>query len=273
MGSNAGRREAALARGLAELREHPLIRNVEVSSWRESTALGGPTGQPAFLNGAAICETDLKPEALLDLLQATERSAGRVQHAAWGPRPLDLDLLLYQEVILQKPRLTLPHPRMAWRRFVLEPAAEVAASGPVPTMPGWSIATLLQHLNEHPPHFALLSGRSKNETACRLRRIAERTGIQCFHQCDGTDRRNALREFEKNASLLLQIGSLDDLPRGFHPKLLIADIDPESLSLGERQAVLAGVQRHDGPVLRSDLTHPGVSFEDEIVAAIEGMLR
>ncbi len=88
-------------------------------------------------------------------LRSIESALGRQRHERWGPRTLDLDLLLYDRVILETPSLTLPHPRMAWRRFVLEPAAEIAGWMIHPHT-GWTVARLLTHLETAYPYFAVV---------------------------------------------------------------------------------------------------------------------
>ena len=113
-------------------------------------------------------ETPLPPHELLGCLQQIEGELGRRRAERWGPRPIDLDLLLYDELILTTPELVLPHPRMAWRRFVLEPAAEVAGSMIHPTI-GWTVARLLAHLNESMPYVAITGPIAAGKT-----RLAER---------------------------------------------------------------------------------------------------
>lgn len=98
---------------------------VAVSSFYD-TAPVGYVDQPRFLNGALLLETTLQPVALLHELLAIERAMGRVRTASKGPRVIDLDLLLYGPVVMETEELTLPHPEMAGRRFVLEPLAEIA---------------------------------------------------------------------------------------------------------------------------------------------------
>jgi pantoate--beta-alanine ligase len=93
---------------------------------REYAAEGGPPGQPAFLNAAAVVETELSPHALWGLCRTLEAQAGRRRVTDWGPRPLDCDLLLYGDAVFSDAALTVPHPRMAGRGFVLEPLTEVA---------------------------------------------------------------------------------------------------------------------------------------------------
>ena len=86
----------------------------------------GPAGQPDYVNAVAALDTALEPLALLDALQAIERTHGRVRTLRWGPRTLDLDLLLYGERVQACERLTLPHPRLHERAFVLYPLADLA---------------------------------------------------------------------------------------------------------------------------------------------------
>jgi len=126
LGSNLGDRRVNLDGAVAALRAHPAICVNRVSSWIETAPVGGPAGQPKFLNGAAELQTDLSPRELLTVLLAIEQQYGRTRDVADGPRTLDLDLLLYDDFVLDEPDLVLPHPRMAQRRFVLEPLAEIA---------------------------------------------------------------------------------------------------------------------------------------------------
>lgn len=146
LGANLGDRQQALDWAVERMAQQPEIDVIGRSRWYETAPIGGPPGQQPFLNGALLLETSLEPEAVLLVLRKTETERGRRRRERWGPRCLDLDLLLYDRLILQTPELVLPHPRMAWRRFVLEPAAEVAGSMVHPTT-GWTIARLLDHLN------------------------------------------------------------------------------------------------------------------------------
>jgi 2-amino-4-hydroxy-6-hydroxymethyldihydropteridine diphosphokinase len=126
LGSNLGDREGYLSRALAALRQRPGVRVVRVSSFHETAPVGGPPGQDNFLNAAAELETDLGPEGLLHALLDIERQLGRVRRERFGPRTIDLDLLLYGDLVRDEPDLTVPHPRMHERLFVLGPLAEIA---------------------------------------------------------------------------------------------------------------------------------------------------
>ncbi len=99
----------------------------------------------------------------MEVLQAAEAEFGRERRQRWGPRSLDLDLLLYDGLILDTPQLVVPHPRMAWRRFVLEPAVEIAGQMLHPTL-GWSIARLWEHLNTAVPYLAIAGPPAAGKT-------------------------------------------------------------------------------------------------------------
>jgi len=111
------------------------------------TAPVSPVPQPDFLNTAALARAALPPEELLALAKALEREAGRRPGVRFGPRPLDIDLLVYGDLQMEEPELTLPHPRMRERRFVLVPLAEIAPDLPVPP-DGARVADLLARLGE-----------------------------------------------------------------------------------------------------------------------------
>ncbi|HEX4131779.1 MAG TPA: 2-amino-4-hydroxy-6-hydroxymethyldihydropteridine diphosphokinase [Pirellulales bacterium] len=155
LGSNLGDRAATLDRAAAALAAEPEIAVVSRSGWHETAPVGGPLGQGAFLNGTVVVETTLEPESLLDRLQQIETRLGRQRGERWAARTLDLDLLLYDDRIVDSPRLTVPHPRMAFRRFVLAPAAEVAGTWRHPRL-GWKIDELLAHVRTAKSRVALV---------------------------------------------------------------------------------------------------------------------
>lgn len=132
LGSNLGDKEKNLRRALLLLTQQG-VEVVRVSSFL-STEPYGVTDQPQFLNAVACVRTSLAPLALLDVLLATELAMGRVRLRHWGERNIDLDLLLYEDVVLDTPRLRLPHPDMQNRDFVLLPLAEIALELKHPTL-------------------------------------------------------------------------------------------------------------------------------------------
>ena len=133
LGSNLGDREATIRGALAALAAEPGVEVLAVSALRETEPVGY-LDQPPFLNGAALLETSLPARSLLDVLQAVERRFGRAREGvpAGGPRTLDLDLLLYESAEIDEPGLTVPHPRLHERRFVLEPLSDLDPSLEVP---------------------------------------------------------------------------------------------------------------------------------------------
>jgi 2-amino-4-hydroxy-6-hydroxymethyldihydropteridine diphosphokinase len=143
IGSNLGDREAILRGAVELLAAEDGIEVVAVSELRE-TAPVGPVEQGPFLNGAVRVATELPPRELLKRLLAIEQRLGRVRKERFGPRTIDLDLLVYGEQVIDEPGLTIPHPRVHERRFALDPLAELA---PDLVIPGrGSISALLAKL-------------------------------------------------------------------------------------------------------------------------------
>jgi 2-amino-4-hydroxy-6-hydroxymethyldihydropteridine diphosphokinase len=145
LGANLGRRAANLENALALLRREPGVEVVAVSSFRETEPVG-VVDQPRFVNAAAAVETDLPPRELLGRLVAVERTLGRTREGPrFGPRTIDLDLLLYGDAVVSEPGLEVPHPRLHERRFALEPLAEL---DPALVVPGrGQVSALLAELD------------------------------------------------------------------------------------------------------------------------------
>lgn len=145
LGSNVGDRLAHLQSAVDALGRVPGTRVEAASRVYETEAhvLAGQAPQPDHLNAVVQVATRQAPEALLEALHDAERAAGRNPHAPrWSPRPLDADLLLFGDAVVEAPGLTVPHPRLAVRRFVLAPLADVAPTLVVPRL-GRSVADLL----------------------------------------------------------------------------------------------------------------------------------
>jgi 2-amino-4-hydroxy-6-hydroxymethyldihydropteridine diphosphokinase len=145
LGANLGPREATILRAVELLAAEPGIDVLELSALRETRPVG-VEDQPDFVNGALALETTLSPGELLDALLRVERELGRVRDGErWGPRTIDLDLLLYGDEVVDEPGLTVPHPRLHERRFALEPLAEL---DPELEIPGrGKVSDLLEHLH------------------------------------------------------------------------------------------------------------------------------
>jgi 2-amino-4-hydroxy-6-hydroxymethyldihydropteridine diphosphokinase len=125
LGSNLENPVAQLDRAIDALKKHDDLKNLRVSSIYGSKPVG-PQDQPDYINAVATFETNLPPIILLDLLQSIEQSQRRVRERHWGPRTLDLDLLLYGQETILLPRLTVPHPFMLERGFVIKPLSDLA---------------------------------------------------------------------------------------------------------------------------------------------------
>jgi 2-amino-4-hydroxy-6-hydroxymethyldihydropteridine diphosphokinase len=131
LGSNLGDREANLAFGRDELAKRGVIWQA-VSSLYETEPVGPVADQPPFLNQVSVGVTLLAPRALLEVCLLVESERGRERTVHWGPRTLDLDVLLYGEAVIEEPDLIVPHREMANRAFVLVPLAEIRGDWVVP---------------------------------------------------------------------------------------------------------------------------------------------
>jgi 2-amino-4-hydroxy-6-hydroxymethyldihydropteridine diphosphokinase len=148
LGSNLGDRSATLVRAIELLGDREGIAVAAVSSFRETDPVGY-LDQPRFLNAAAAIETSLAPAAILDALLEVERELGRTREGPrYGPRTVDLDLLLVEGITVHEPGLTVPHPRLHERAFALVPLAEL---DPSLEIPGFGpVAQLLERLESSP---------------------------------------------------------------------------------------------------------------------------
>ena len=126
IGSNVGDRAGLCCRAVDALKAHVAIQEVTLSSFYE-TAPVGVIDQPPFLNLTAVFKTTLAPEVLLKDLKRIEQNLGRKERYRWGPREIDLDILLYGNQVFKTPSLVIPHPEMHHRAFALTPACDICA--------------------------------------------------------------------------------------------------------------------------------------------------
>lgn len=139
LGSNLGDSLGILRGAIATLGTDPGIQIQGQSHWYQTVAVGPP--QPDYINGCVQIITHYPPKLLLDKLLGIEAQSGRIRQEPWGPRTLDLDLLLYGQAVIKTPKLTVPHPRLHERAFVLGPLAEICPHWIHPVS-GLAIATL-----------------------------------------------------------------------------------------------------------------------------------
>ncbi|PZD72474.1 2-amino-4-hydroxy-6- hydroxymethyldihydropteridine pyrophosphokinase [Acaryochloris thomasi RCC1774] len=123
LGSNLGNSLETLQAAVQQIGASPGFRLTNQSHWYRTQAVGPP--QPSYINGCLLLQTHHPPSQILQRLLDIELQFGRVRQQHWGPRTLDLDLLLYDQVVMETPALTLPHPRLHERAFVLVPLAEI----------------------------------------------------------------------------------------------------------------------------------------------------
>lgn len=147
LGSNLGERNDTLTEAVADLVDRPEVRLLAVSPVVQTKAVGGPAGQPDFLNMVISVETSLEPLELLKHCQAVENKHLRVREVHWGPRTLDVDIIVYGDLESSDPVLTLPHPRAAERAFVLYPWSVIEPSA---TLNGVRVGELAAKAADYP---------------------------------------------------------------------------------------------------------------------------
>ena len=147
LGSNMGNKARHIINAFIEIDDLPGTKVKRISQIIKSAPEGGPEGQEDYMNGACIIETELFPEELLKNISQIEKKHGRIRSTKWGPRPLDIDILFYDDLAIETEELTIPHPRMQERLFVLKPLSEIAANFIHPILKK-SILTLMREIED-----------------------------------------------------------------------------------------------------------------------------
>ncbi|WP_164102046.1 2-amino-4-hydroxy-6-hydroxymethyldihydropteridine diphosphokinase [Candidatus Laterigemmans baculatus] len=184
-GSNLGDRFRRIAEAARQIARDPAVTSFIASRLFETPAIGGPRGQEPFLNGVARIETTATARGVLELLHRVETTLGRERAVRWDARSIDLDVVLYGDLLGNSATLLVPHPRYTARRFVLIPAAEVAGEWRDPRF-GWTISELADHVSAGVPSIALVGGeRQLRDELCHD--LTRRFSILTF-----TDAREAI---------------------------------------------------------------------------------
>lgn len=150
IGSNLGRRKLNIKTALSLLTKENKVKLLKTASVYETKPVGGPPKQTKFLNAAAVIQTGLTPKQLLSLLKDIEKKLGRdFNSVRWGPRIIDLDILFYDKLVVRAKDLTIPHPRISERLFVLMPLAQIAPRYKHPNLKK-TVKQLLEELKSQP---------------------------------------------------------------------------------------------------------------------------
>jgi 2-amino-4-hydroxy-6-hydroxymethyldihydropteridine diphosphokinase len=278
LGSNEGDREQNLRSALADIEALPDVRVRRISQPHISKPLGGPPGQNDFVNMAARIETTYAPLRLLDELKDIENRYGRKRTERWAPRTLDIDVLLYGDDVEETAMLTLPHPRMSFRRFVLAPAAEVAPRLLHPVI-GWPVERLLLHLDEASDQAAVVSqSESLRQYVAELivKRFAARlvagptfaTAEKLWPAALTTWL--SLPPVANQSSLPSAAGGVPYSAAAFPKLTILVDADDAAAAAMKSQWSSVARQPGRGPTLRLQTTE-AVKIESEVSAAIDAV--
>jgi 2-amino-4-hydroxy-6-hydroxymethyldihydropteridine diphosphokinase len=272
LGSNLGNRADHLDQAVAALRASQEITNLSVSTTHATKPIGGPVGQSEFLNATVRFETSLSPQALLVKLQRVETELGRTRDLRWSARTIDLDLLLYDREIIETKFLFVPHPRMAFRRFVLEPAAEIAGDMFHATT-GFTVRQLLQRLDSTPNYIAITGGKyaERAEAARRAainvggRYVADPFGIEFDAYASGPWK---LRTEKQVEFAIERANALGSLPNASQSEFVISDF-----WLGELFALVESLESTQEPGWRENLDKLVGIYPSKLIVLIGYSLR
>lgn len=276
IGSNLGEPDKNLDEATAHLKKWSRATRLDASEWLQTAPIGGPEGQSTFANGALRLETDCSPREVLEKLLETEQSLGRERRTRWGPRTVDLDLLLYDDLSVLEEGLTIPHPWMAIRRFVLQPAVQVAADMVHPEI-GWTIERLWENLQT--AQYVAIAGVTPGPVREAVVAAVNDAGATLVPASVGTPFGEALKSVTSGAAKSVENFFVseqwyeDPVSENPRPNLVIAleneDIDWTDSQKRERESLFNRV-RKSGPFLflnAADIER----LQHDLSAAISGM--
>lgn len=263
-GANLGDPAGTLHRA-AGLMGQQGIRVLATSRLHRTRPAGGPPDQPDFQNGAILAESELSPERIVGSLLQIEHQLGRARDQRWAARTADLDLLMVDDLVLERPEVTLPHPRMTWRTFVLGPAAEVAAEMVHP-LSGLTVRQLWQRLERMPRKIAWLDREQKNTIRNRVAEtLVDRADL--ILSGPAPDAESGLVERSDDRWAVLVGRSKQELAEQANSsRLLVWDSGEWHADAAESK----WARHFPGAVM--DLGRPGLTAEVEFLAAIEAMV-
>lgn len=282
LGSNLGEPRQRLDAALEALGALRGVERSRSSSYHTTTAVGGPEGQPDYLNAVVELWTSLSPLALLEALQAIEAAGGRdrSREVRFGPRTLDLDLLLHGDAEQESERLSLPHPRMEQREFVLAPLAELAPDLVLPRS-GLTVAQRLEELQRPRAPIATLGSVSEARAWCERARAAGKSlgfvaTMGALHEGHLTLVRRALAENDLvcisvfvNPLQFDEQGDLDNYPRDFEgDAALLESVGAHMVFTGTLAQFFEGELDESGALPTARLLDPGPCAE-----SLEGSYR
>jgi 2-amino-4-hydroxy-6-hydroxymethyldihydropteridine diphosphokinase len=222
LGGNQGDVERNITGALAALQRVRGLRLVATSSIRVTRPVGEHAGGP-FHNAAATLDATLAPLDLLHVLQDLERKAGRRSADRWSPRPLDLDLVFYGDSVIEHPRLSVPHPACWYRRFVLDPLAEIAADLRHPVK-GLTVDDLRRRLLPRPLKLALAGSTpaARRALIADLTSAAREAAIAEWSAAESADREAAAAE----PAIIAWLGPSPDPPAGTREAVSFESLPP-----------------------------------------------
>ncbi len=266
IGSNLGDRRSSLDEAVRLLGGQGGVSVLRSSRWVESRAIGGPEQQPAFLNGAVSVDTELEPHKLLTAILAVEHALGRQRDVRWGPRIVDLDLLLFGNQVIGDSRLSVPHPWMTIRHFVMSPVAEIDPERVHPEI-GWTMERLLENLEKSTVHVAISGLRDAAQRQLLLAVANEFSakiiGVRAFQDEDSDGRRipEYLEPVESGV-----VGRSDECIDGSAKsprRLTITVEDPANSNKNREQYNLRILLQHEEATLTAaEIQEQGIRLED-----------